>query len=1011
MNTHRVVCFCSCRLDLSNQQLWRDGQAVPLRPKTFAVLRYLVEHAGRLVTRDELIKAVWRDTHGAERGPKRCILELRAALGDQAVDPQVIETVGRLGYRFVARLTNGAASPLRSQSEAGTSQTLGSQPPAPTLVGRDEEVTQLHRWLERALNGERQVVFVTGEPGIGKTSIVESFVHQVATHRASAAWPGDVWVAHGQCIETYGEGEPYMPVMEAFGGLARSGHPMFLDLLRRHAPSWLAQLPALVSEGELETLQLRLRGATQLRMLREIADLIGAVASQAPLLLVLEDLHWSDYSTLDFVSAVTQGRDSARLFLIGTYRSTDIADDHPLRPVTQELLSHGQAHELPLAGLGALAVERYLDTRFPRHAFSPRFADLLHRCTEGSPLFLVNLVDDLIAQQLVLQSNGCWEVRVPEETIVAHVPQSSRRLIEKQMARVAPDTQPLLEAGSIVGIEFAAEAIASALQTSSEHVEKRCDALARQERFLRRVRVDEWPDGTQSTRYGFRHAVYQQLWSERVPAPQAQRFHRSIGERQEQSYGQRTGEIAAELAVHFDKGRDYPRAVQYRQRAAQNALVRSAHREAIDHLTKTLELLTHLPDTPARAQQELALQILLGVPLTATMGYAAADVERVYSRALELSEQVKDTSQIVQALLGLWVFYYARGDLQTARRLSERCLRETQQARAAEFALDAHNALGDSLLWLGESAAAREQLEHSLALLNQRQHHSYIFYDVTHPGVGCLSHLAWALWQLGYPGQARQRSTEALALARELSHPYSLGYALTFAAALDCFCRDPLPTQERAEAAIELGGEHGFPLWVAMGTILRGWARVGQGAAELDQIHGGLAGFEAIGADLGRPAFLALLAESHGKSGQPEAGLRVLADAEAVASKTGERLYEPEIYRLRGELTLQLGANSARPRPSRSGRASTLKSDLRGALAREAEASFLKALEVARRQGAKSWELRAAISFARLRRGQGKVSEARAILSPIHGWFAEGFDTADLKDAARLLDELAHAER
>lgn len=681
MTAHRVVCFCSCRLDLSNQQLWRDGRAVLLRPKTFAVLRYLVEHAGRLVTREELIKDVWRDTHGAEKGPKRCILELRAALGDQAADPQFIETVGRLGYRFVARLTNGAHSALRSQSDAEASQTLGPQLPAPTLVGRDEQLAQLHRWLERALSGERQVVFVTGEPGIGKTSIIETFVHQVGTQRA-AARAGDVWVAHGQCIQHYGEGEAYMPVMEALGGLARSGPPMFLDLLRRHAPSWLAQLPALLGEGALEALQPRLRGATQRRMLREVADLIGTLAGQAPLLLVLEDLHWSDYSTLDFVSALTQARDAARLFLIGTYRSTDITGDHPLRPVTQELLSHGQAHELPLAGLGAAAVQRYLDTRFPRHAFSPRLADLLHRCTEGNPLFLVNLVDDLIAQQLVLPSGGCWEVQVPEGTIVAHVPESSRRLIEKQMVRVALETQPFLEAASIAGIEFTAEAIASALQAHSERIENRCDALARQELFLRRVRVDEWPDGTQSTRYGFRHAVYQQLWSERVPAPRAQRFHRCIGERQEQLYGQRAGEIAAELAVHFDKGRDYPRAVQYRYRAAQNALLRSAHREAIDHLTKAVELLTHLPDTPARTQQELALQILLGVPLTATTGYGAADVERVYSRALELSEQVKDTSQIVQALLGLWVFYYARGDLHTARRLAERCLRETQQRDA-----------------------------------------------------------------------------------------------------------------------------------------------------------------------------------------------------------------------------------------------------------------------------------------------------------------------------------------
>ena len=322
--------------------------------------------------------------------------------------------------------------------------------------------------------------------------------------------------------------------------------------------------------------------------------------------------------------------------------------------------------------------------------------------------------------------------------------------------------------------------------------------------------------------------------------------------------------------MHFDKGRDHERAVEYRYRAAQNALQRSAHREAIDHLMKGLQLVADLPDTAERRQRELTLQIVLGVPLTATKGYAAPEVERAYGRALELSEQVSETSQIAQALLGLWVFYALRADLQTAHRLAERSLRHIQRLHAADLALDAHNALGTILLWLGVPARARRHLEQGLALHHARQQRTSVLHDLTDPGVACLSNLSWALWHLGYPDQALKRSEEALTLARDLAQPYSLSYALNFRAALHCFRREERQTQEQAEATIAVCREQEFPFYLATGTILRSWALVqrSRGQEELSHMHQGLAAFQAIGAQLSRTAFLALLAESYGKSGR-----------------------------------------------------------------------------------------------------------------------------------------------
>jgi predicted ATPase len=440
-------------------------------------------------------------------------------------------------------------------------------------------------------------------------------------------------------------------------------------------------------------------------------------------------------------------------------------------------------------------------------------------------------------------------------------------------------------------------------------------------------------------------------------------------------------------------------------------LQRSAHRETIDHLTKGLELLKTLPDTPERTQQELRLQIVLGVPLTATKGYAAPEVERVYTRALELCQQGRETSQTVQALLGLWVFYFVRAELQTAHRLGERCLHQAQNVQAADLLLDAHNTLGDTLFWLGELGSAREHLEQSLALHDPRRHHSYVFYDVTDPGVGSLCHLAWALWYLGYPDQALKRSHEALTLAQGLSHPYSLSFALNFAAALHCFCREERLTQERAEAAMTLSTEQGFPLWLAMGTILRGWALAEQGQGEegMAQICEGLAAFQAIGAALGRSAFLALLAEACGKTGQAEEGLRVLAEALAVVDKNGERLYEAEIHRLKGELTLQKAARGWRLKTGPlATQASSLKPQVSKEVEQEVVGYFLKAMEIAQRQQAKSLELRAAMSLSRLWQHQGKKDEAHQLLAEIYGWFTEGFDTKDLQEAKRLLGELRH---
>jgi predicted ATPase len=426
--------------------------------------------------------------------------------------------------------------------------------------------------------------------------------------------------------------------------------------------------------------------------------------------------------------------------------------------------------------------------------------------------------------------------------------------------------------------------------------------------------------------------------------------------------------------------------VAHWQKAGQRAVERSAHAEAISHLTKGLEVLKTLPDTRTRAQQELALQNTLGPVLMAIKGWAAPEVEATYARARALCQQVGETPQLFPALMGIGTFYMASGKLQTARELREQLLSLAQRQQEPVPLLHAHLALGATLLWLGELAQARVHLEQGIRLYDQNPSHSPSFAG-DDPGVSGRRLVALVLWLLGYSDQALRRSHEALTLAQELSQPFSLAFALAHAALLHQFRYEAQAAQERAEAGIALAREQGFARWEAWGTIIGGWALAAQGQREegIAQIRQGLAAWQAAGQELGRPVFLALLAEAYGKVGQAEAGLSVIVEALALMDKIGERDYEAELYRLRGELLLRHTVPDAP----------------------QAEACFQQALIVGRHRQAKSLELRAALSLSRLWQQQGKRAAARQLLAEVYGWFTEGFDTPDLQEARALLDALA----
>jgi DNA-binding winged helix-turn-helix (wHTH) protein/predicted ATPase len=977
-NDRRIIFDPFC-LDLADESLSRGSKAIKLRPKAFAVLDRLVASARQLVTKEQLLNAVWPETYVGEAVLKVAIRQIRDALDDDPKAPRFIETVHRRGYRFIGQITPGVEVSVEGQAMGvkGYSSPLRSADARTGVVGRHHPLAQLGTCLDKMLRGESQMVFLTGEAGIGKTALVEAFIQ-------GPAFDGSIRVARGHSLEHYGKAEAYLPVLEAIGRLCREDVQV-VDVLRAHAPMWLLQMPSLVSASDRELLNREVIGATRERMLREMAETLDVLSADRPLVLILEDLHWSDYSTLDLISYLGRRRQPAQLMLVGTYRIVElILSGHPLKGVKQELLAKQQCVELQLEYLNKDAVAQYLSYRFSNHRFPPALAALIQERTEGNPLFMINAVDYLVTAGLIAADEGHWQLTVAVEKVEVGVPESIKQMIDKQVDHFSTEEQRTLEAASVAGAEFSTLAVAAALGEEPSVIEARFEQCARRRHFVRDYGVQILPNGEAVGRYGFVHALYQNVLYDRISAARRVQLHRRIAEKGEQIYGERAGEIAAELAMHFEKGSNLNKAARYLQRTADNAVRRFAYPEAVAISRRGLELLGKLPDSAERAEQELCLQLTLGVPLIASEGYAAADVGNVYLRARELCQKLGDTPDISEVLWGLWTFYILRAELKTAHEIAQELLSLAERLPYPGLAMRGHLMVGVSQFHLGEFGPAIEALEKALSLYNPERHLDDAVFYSQHPGVAMQCFAAWTLWFLGRPEQALQRMDEALAKARELSEPNGLAHAFLFAAVLHQLRGDVRTSQEHAEAGIAVSTEHGLIMYLAQTTIIHAWTLLEQGDQQeaIARMDHGLAAYQTSGTCLLRPQFLALRARACEATDQLVEGIRLMDESLETAHRTGDACYLAELYRIKGDLLLKQ-------------------------FPAQAETCFEQAKEIAEQQQARSWELRAVTSLARLYRQQGKREQARTLLAEIYERFTEGFDTADLRAAKALLDQLS----
>ena len=576
--------FESFRLDTSNECLWRSGVQITLPPKPFAILRYLVDNPGRLITHDELLDALWPETYVQPQVLRTYMLELRKVLGDDAGAPRFIQTLPKRGYCFVAPVIDGPE--FKTGASGMTPLQVAQIAPVPaTFIDRDAELRRLDSAAQSAAAGQRQVVFVTGGAGIGKTALVDAFLRQVGSSQA-------VTIARGHCVEALGRKEQYYPVMEALSELCASPDgERACRILARMAPRWLP------TPEPQTTSQAAARPAAE-RLPSELCGALEELAIEKPLIFVFEDLHWVDESTLGLISALARRRTPARLMVIATYRAQDGSADQPLKALKQDLLIRRLALELTLEPLDRRAVRELLIRELAQPCLPAGLDDFIYARSEGNPLFVIAMLEHLIAQRYLVRETtaACaeWKQRAPFPEIEAGVPDELSQMIELEIERLNPVDQRLLEAASLMNVAFPAWAVAAALEEDPAETEEACDDLARRLYFVRRAGQDELPDGTRSAFYVFAHGLYREVLYQRQSASRRARRHTRIAERLAQLFAGREVNVAQEMAMHYEAAGNWLQAANTIRSAARHARQRHACSEAASLLEHALGLADNL---------------------------------------------------------------------------------------------------------------------------------------------------------------------------------------------------------------------------------------------------------------------------------------------------------------------------------------------------------------------------------------------------------------------------------
>jgi DNA-binding winged helix-turn-helix (wHTH) protein/tetratricopeptide (TPR) repeat protein len=949
--------FEAFELDEANARLLRDGQATPLAPKPFALLCELVRLQGALCTKHTLLDKVWGHQFVSDSVLKTAISDLRTVLGDDPRSPRFIETVSRRGYRFVAPVTAIAAA---SPYPASAPVIEASQPSS--FIGRHGEVTRLRRAWDLACSGKRSVVFVVGEPGIGKTALIEHFVMNL----------GDAACARGQCVEYYGSGEPYLPVLEALAELCRNDSTV-PDLLRAVAPAWLMQLPWLCTKEEREALRREMSGVGPERMLREMGEVLDRMTDRRPLLLVTEDLHWSDRATIQLVDFIARRRGSARLMWLASFRLAEVvALEHPLNSVRRELRLHALCTEIVLDPFSETEVADCVATQSQSLAGDEGFVRTLHERTDGVPLFVTSILRDVLSRpQPDVQASIA---------VASAVPDNVATIIDHYVARLGVEQRRLLTAAAVCGAEFRISTIADVLGCDAALVESTCEELAR-ERLWLAVRTAEVDRAGLNRPYAFSHALFRHvLYVRTAPHARAQ-LHGAVGEALERERAAGVAVTAAELAMHFERSPDRLRSLRYYVEAADAAWLHLSPAECMRFTERALTLLEDAARPPQYTPTELTLWALRGAASFHLLG-VVDETRDAFRHAHALLKQVPDHPLRGLVLHGLGFVHCLRAEYEEATPITEQAVALAASSDDAVIQLAAYTVQGQVNLMRGQPRAARSWLERGLPLVESAAETSGQSFAAD-PAVTVLAMLALQLLHLGLVRQGRARVLEAHARADRLGQPTARMIAIWYEALFELrLCnaqRVAALSAEMHALAEEFALAHGrtacewFGGWAdaRMGAPLEGYRRI-RDAYESNVRLGMLAGASET---------LGYATEALFLSGDWRAAQQQLEEAVTVARRSGELVYQPQHSLLEAAIARARGD---------------------GAMA---EAAQRRAVVEARTQGARWLELLALVALCESEHATG---EDRAMLATLVEQLPEATDTSAVGRARALLRAADH---
>jgi adenylate cyclase len=851
-------------------------------------------------------------------------------------------------------------------------------------VGREAERAALRRAFVGVKEGHSRIIGISGEAGIGKTSLVDDFLAELSTR------PEGPIVARGRCSERLAGAEAYLPILEALDSLMRGSRGEHMrQVMKRIAPTWYLQVATRsLEESSMAELRAEATSASQERMKREIGALFHEITVIAPVVLWLDDLHWADVSTVDILNYLAGRFTGLRLLVLSTYRPAEMAiARHPFLSVTNDLGSRGLFEEVSLGFLSAADVDRYLALEFPEHRLPPEFSALIHAKTEGSPLFMADLLRYLRDCGGIAEDHGTWTLTRPIAELPRDLPASVRGMIARKIEQVDPQDRALLLAASVQGSTFDSAVVSEAAAMAPADVEERLDVLERVHVFVKRGNEYEFPDLTLTLHYQFVHGLYQNaLYASLQPTRRAAlslRVARALV-----AHGEHTGGSAAQLGVLFEAGRDFASSARYYYLAARHSVALFGFREALALADRGLKALRGLPEGGEKNQQELGLQMIRGLALRMMKGWAADELEPVFARARALCHELDDPPEVFPVRWALALFHAIRGDLRIYRERAGELQAQAEQSGNPAYLIAAYHLVGVSHEFLGDMVESSRILDRARELHVPSEHATYTAMYGLDPGMIARAMSSRPLWALGYPDRAQARARETLALARSQRQPMTLAFALVVAQGIHLYRGEVEQAAAMGEEIVALSREYELKQEAEWGRSFQGAALAALGRTDegIDQLRASLTTQRAIGSGLVRSAFMALLAEMLGEAGRTDEAFASLDEGFSHAEASLECGYMAELLRVRGTLLRRTG-------------------DLQGA-----EQSLRQAIARSVEQQAKAFELRAATDLAALLVDRGRRDEAEAILSPVYAWFTEGHGTRDLTAARTLLDALRAAQ-